>query len=652
MQKVEDFTEINGIGKKTEEKLKNAGFKTFVDLENASIEQLTGVKGIFNATAEKIKNYFKEQDTNFQKEEVDDKKGEKASVNPLKKELNRKLIPSGNLDRYINATNKGTSSNLSVQQSKEIFEEEVYNDENSEILDYEEELLDDDTSKLPNYDQLTDVMNNEKDTSIVVENSEKKSDETIETVESAEDEEDINTEVFDSEDLAKMNYDETEFDGNFTKLPDVGKMLEEGEVSGNSGLSSVINEFVSEEKDNSTAINEEEPQKKRKELSLVREESDETRGELLSSVEIQKIINSSKDALKSQDYSILSKKIKGTDFLAIKVVKAKDLVDHVVIVPLKVLPLRGSVIVSHEDVKYMPADRAPKQVKILVQKEFLTPVIETLVKVPKMIYSNINEEGSIFRFLKSYLKVNVKIEKSRSGEVLFFRDGMLQFKIFVEPIVICKDETHSSENSIAFPYFPEGNLHVINYVSLQNLVNYLETKYKTIEKYDTEKDNDIVQYFKVKNKTIDRLRLLSFPFVLFSGIFLLLIAFQLFAAIRVFTLLSYGILSLYFLVIIYVYYNFYAEKKKILEKAKTPFYERKLELDEYDLSFLKEELDFDTLKQFSYECFNFENDVKLSSSLTKVSHRNQTENSLLESPLEKNPLRSTKKSQYGTFLED
>ena len=689
ISKEDDFTEINGIGKKTEEKLKSAGFKTFKDLESASFEKIKDVKGISNATAENIKDYIKNQTPNFKKEDINNIKTEVVKINPLKRESNKNIIGLNNLDKYIKIDNKNANSNLKisknqiknndndnnnqkiikeiVNQEEEIRKNDVLNEnvdcnEDSNNIDYEEETLDENLSKLPDYNQLSDILNNDKTESKTTKISEKEyeiedkiKDKKITEIEDddvyKEYNEDNDNNNLDSNDSNKNNYDETEFNGDFSKLPDINRLLNKENTNSNNRLSNVINEFINKNAKESEIIVEEKEDKE-KEFSLLNEENEKSHDELLSNVEIQKIDNYSKGVLKALNYYIFPKKIKGTDLLAIKIVKVKDLVNHIIIIPLKVLNLKGSIIVSNEALKYVPADHMPKQIQILIQKEYLIPLVENLVKVPKSIYNNINKEGSIFRFLKSYLKLNIKIEKSRAGTILFFRDGLLQFKIFIEPLVICQDETHSSENSIAFPYFSERNLHIINCNKLQNLVNYLETKYKTIEKYDKEKDNDITQYFRIKNKTFDRLRLLSIPFVLYSVIFLFLIIFQFFAAIRIFNILSYGVLLIYGLIIFYIYYNFYIEKKSIIEKSKEPYYKRKVEMDDYDLNFLKEELDFDILKQFSFECINFENEIKLTSSLNKITNNNLTENISIVSTLEKNPLRSTTKSKYGTFLED
>ena len=678
--KEDDFTEIGGVGKKTEEKLKNAGFKTYKDLEKASVEQLTSVKGIYVATAERIKDYFKEQSLVIKLEDSIEEKIEETSS---------KIITSRNLDKYIKDIANGNNHNsnrklledhgesnesgkisngsenfdvkkevigIEDENSKneienyrksgndgEVYKEDnsplsgVLSDGNKEVInkvrkekdklievsgydkkfeginsenkDHEEQILNEEVSKLPDYNHLVGVLGNDEV---------KVNDST--TLEGDSDQVKA-LEVNNREELGVEDYDDNEFDGDFSKLPVVGRLLKKELKT----VSNVIDEFISDDK----IELEEEP-------TLPQEEKKKSRLELLSDIGVQKLINTAKDVLKSKEFYVLSPKIKGIDLLAIKIVKAKNLIDYIVIIPLKMSNLKGSIIVSNEALKYVSADHLPKQVLILIQKKYLDVLVKGIVKVPNIIYDNLCREGSIFKFLKSYLKLKIKVEKSRSGTVLFFREGSLQFKILVEPVIICQGETNSSENSIAFPYFPERNLHVINCNKLQNLVDYLEVKYITIEKYNKKKDNDIVQYFRVKNKTINRLRLLSVPFAFYGGIFLLLVVFQLFEAIRVFTLLSYGVLSIYFLIIMYLYYNFYSEKKRIITKAKEPYFKRKIEVDDYDLNFIKEELDYDSLNQFFFECIDSESKIRSSFSLIKSVKTDKIE----------------KKSQYGTFLED
>jgi len=83
---------------------------------------------------------------------------------------------------------------------------------------------------------------------------------------------------------------------------------------------------------------------------------------------------------------------------------------------------------------------------------------------------------------------------------------------------------------------------------------------------------------------------------------LFLVAFQSFSVSSSFVLLGCGVITMSFLTSIYLCCNYYFKKKGVTKRSVEPYHKKKLELDDFDLNFLKEELDYDSLKQFYFEC--------------------------------------------------
>ena len=461
--------------------------------------------------------------------------------------------------------NKGEKKSItsSDKNGEESFKDDLEGLEGDEL---EEEIFGEEITGLPDYDQLFDVLNDSK------------VDPSVESVE--------------RNDVEISGDDIKEVVGNDSSgLLDIERIVEETNSVDSDSLSNIIGQFLEEDKGVPT-VSKENPLKPDKLPSLRRGSK-----EFLSGGEIQSFRFVIGKSLISMGYYLFSKKLRGIDFLAIKSVQVKGLVNHIFVVPVKILRLKGSVIVSEKNVKYLPFVSSNNQSQIAFQK-----VIKNIVKVANFLRNSIYSEGSILKFLKSYLRIDLGSERSFSGTVLYFRNGLIQYKVFVDPILVCQNKTSSSESSIVFPYFFVENLHVVNNNRFQSVVNYLEVKYKTIEKYEKERDTDIVQYFRVKSRALGRLKLLSIPLLLYSVVFLFLVAFQSFSVSSSFVLLGCGVITMSFLTSIYLCCNYYFKKKGVTKRSVEPYHKKKLELDDFDLNFLKEELDYDSLKQFYFEC--------------------------------------------------
>ena len=330
--------------------------------------------------------------------------------------------------------------------------------------------------------------------------------------------------------------------------------------------------------------------------------------------------------------------------------------------------MKGTIIVSDDKIEYQSL-LSNLELNDKTQTLLIRPIKEKLLQACSLIHQEIAQEGRLFEFFKKFLKVHISLEKSKNNNKISFRSGLLQYQIFIEPILLCQSDPISIEKSVVYPYQIKSNIHFINYKDISKLIEFLEKKYELIKTYS--RQNDLVEeYFKEKLKFINNLRLYSLPFVVFGVMFLFLLIFQMDLLVNSFIGLAFAAICLYPIVLLYSYLKFYKVKTAISNESDTPSHHGKVMMDETDLLMISKEQSPQDMDQFIYECFGKSADFNIISKLEeqKIPRRisnykrnkeiDDSNSDSFESPLQTVKYPSTKylkdkiTSKYGSFLED
>ncbi len=385
------------------------------------------------------------------------------------------------------------------------------------------------------------------------------------------------------------------------------------------------------------------------------------------------LIKDTKNMLNSLDYYIIpgtlhliKKTFEFLDIIAVKLIYINDFLNIIKILPLRISNLKGSFLVSENDINYHPFNRKLKIDKL--NKELLIDSeIFELKKISDLIFQDIINEGDFFTFFKKYLKLDIDIEKTTGSQRLFFHCGPIQYKVLIEPIIVSQNEPGFIEKSIPFSYQKKSNLHIIELAKLRNLLQFLEKKCIIIES-NSENPNTINTYFDTIEKFSIDLKLYSIPFVIFGFIFLLIIIFQAQPIITVFIDIGYSVIFIYSILLFYLYLRFYKKKRELIEDFKTPYYQKNISIEESDLLMIRSEFSKEMMNQFLYECFEKKTTITSISKLEDEFEYNQFEENKpnqnegeIQYKSEKNDdlksfasnkYENTLIEKYSTFLED
>jgi len=343
------------------------------------------------------------------------------------------------------------------------------------------------------------------------------------------------------------------------------------------------------------------------------------------------------------------------DFIALKVLSGNNDTDLILISPIKICDLKGTLLVSDNGLKYH-SEQNPKLQENL-KGLLLKPIVKDFKNIQSVFFDNMAQDEKIFRFFRKYLKdSNISIEKGRNNHALFFRSGLKQYKILIEPILLCNSLPSSLEKSVLFPYQKSTNIHYINYEGLSSLIPFIEHKYQALESHCIER-NAVKIYFDAKLRFINNLRNYSIPFVSLGLLFFLIIILQGDFLINTFIGLGAAAICAYGVILACLYMKFAKTKTDISKEFSTPYHLGKIRIDDTELLMISKDFSSEQMDQFIYECFGKKADFPIMSKIEEdkyihtIVDQKQGYNSG-KNPLDRSIMEKSTHSKYGPFLED
>ncbi|MFX1399557.1 MAG: helix-hairpin-helix domain-containing protein [Promethearchaeota archaeon] len=558
----DDLTKLNGVGKSLELKLKEKGFTIFSKIAECTPQRLSRkIEGVGINKAQTIITSAKEliEAVNFKKTSEKNDDG-KLMFDPKYK---------------IDRTSKTIPSQKDLNKPKYL-EYPLEEEEEKEGVD---EI---DTKNATEYD------------SFIVEPFEK--------------------EEYPIEKLSDyLDIDEKEAMSSNTQSNSEQEDVSKKEENGNSfdpeteaRIKSLVNTFIERKNDvdnndddywNTSLL---EKEQELEEDSHIYEDDIEIEKEVISNVELNEFIVEAREGFQSKGYAIISHLIENIDFLALKFFKIDDELKIISLFPVKVCNLEGSLIIANSKIDYYPLYKE-YEANEFVTEELLGHIGKAMKKAQDHILWNIFTERSLFQYIRKKFERKLELKKTKRGKKLFFRVGQTHYKIIVNPIVLCKKTTEFKEKILPFPYQCESNIHFIQTNKLPNLLEFLEQKYHLIEnRYNNE--NVVKTYFHAQNRFIANTRYYSIPFVgILISLLIITCSMPLFSHISF--NLSLGVITVYVIILGFLYLNFYKKKEEIAHEFATPYHMRIVNLDETDLEIIQEKLSIELMEQFIYESF-------------------------------------------------
>ncbi len=285
------------------------------------------------------------------------------------------------------------------------------------------------------------------------------------------------------------------------------------------------------------------------------------------------------------------------DYLGCKLVKASDDLRILFLFPVKRFDREGTVLIDESKIEL----KSYSSKTDLGTYYDVEQVAKGLLQVRDSMYQDINNNQNILHFFQKYLQITLSLEKGFGNKSVVFLSGTTQYKVFIEPILLCYNPPRSMEKSLAFPYQRNSNLHAVTRADLTPLVKFLEKKYRMIEKR-TKRTSLVKDYQQAKEIFRSRVRYASIPTLGYSVALLVVYFAELYFLLRLLNTLGFAVVGIYLSSLAFFYFRAHKNKKQFTNQFETPYYLQNLEFSETDLLDFKVELTDELLTQFGYEC--------------------------------------------------
>ncbi len=598
-QTADDLTEIKGIGSGTALKLNRANFYTFKQLADISPDILSEIPGISDTSAHKFITGAKNL------------LGEFPNKNSFKKQHQV-------LDKAIEIVKKNKKTDVDDIEAFEVGEVIVEEERPQEEFQREEKTIESAQEQWFN-----DKFNYSRLTASYPTLSEKSLKESKEEIEEIEEQpqEQIDT-IFNEESFIVEKPESLEEDSReeTSFVPEMSEIFEVENV----------------------------PQ-----ISKIRD----AREEIKTKIEV---------SLKNSGYyeipstiSALNPFVENVDYVGCKLVRVSKGVNHIFIIPIKIFDLEGTVLVDEVKLDYNTGTNDSKTESMNILRHYN----KNLLYTRDLMFDDIVNDSKFREFFQKYLQVSLTLEKSIESKKLFFLSGQTQYKVLIEPIMLCKTPPRCMEKTIPFPYQRNANLHIIHHSNLPLLLGFLEQKYRLIESR-LKSSNTIKNYQKMDEKFRSNVRFASIPLVGYAIALAIIYFAELFFLLRLFNSIGFAIIGIYLSLLAYLYFKFYRTKKELSIEFETPYYMQNLEFSEIDLLEFKDQFTTENMAQFGYECFgktksykvleeieedNFKNSVLIKQKELELQVIDESKEEIEESVLIEN---SKYNNKYLSFLED
>jgi predicted flap endonuclease-1-like 5' DNA nuclease len=343
------------------------------------------------------------------------------------------------------------------------------------------------------------------------------------------------------------------------------------------------------------------------------------------------------------------------DLVGVKKVNFNDVVDFVIIIPVKLSTLKGQLHVSNETIKYVPSHKQFKEngsaFKILLNSYF-----DTIQTNYYAIHHDLAHNGNFHSYLKRHCRINISVKKTLTRKPLFFKEENIQLKIFINPVLLCQNAVAFLEKDIPFAYLTDINLHILNQSNLNDFLQFIEKKYTLLETH-RKKTHSLISYNASYNQFLKRSTILSIPFIGFGMVLIFFILFQSFDIMKYFLNIGYALFGVFLIAIPFFYMKVLKPGLEIKAEFSNPFYKAKSLLDETSLVLINEQFSPEMMSQFAYECLGKQHQSKIITQIEQYQIKKSINQKQLHAKVKNGGFfeadnADTKLKRYGSFLEE
>ena len=269
--------------------------------------------------------------------------------------------------------------------------------------------------------------------------------------------------------------------------------------------------------------------------------------------------------------------------------------------------------------------------------------VKKLVNASEYLFSEIINGKSIISLVSRFVGISVRSDVTFRNKRLYIGGKEIEFQVILDPILLSDTEVLCLEKTLPYAYQQGSNLHIVPFSQLDELLEFLQLKYRLLNRHDTSQ-NAILKTDEVKTATYKQLQLFSLPFLAYGLLFTFFLLLGIQEMIRFFTSLGYGLMFVYGGFMGFLVVRHFKAMQRIESGFSVPYHQRGVSLSQEDFILINEQLSNEGMTQFSYEVETPQKPLKQKKIRTKFAGDNtytpQSSNQYSLNP------------KYKTFMDD
>ena len=226
-----------------------------------------------------------------------------------------------------------------------------------------------------------------------------------------------------------------------------------------------------------------------------------------------------------------------------------------------------------------------------------------LLLASEYLFSDMIHGRSLISLVARYIGISMKTSLVFKNQRLYLGSGEIEYQVIIDPVLLCDTKVYCLEKTLPYAYQQSSNLHVISHDQLEELLEYLELKYRLLIRHDNSQ-NAIMKVKDTKLSTFKQLQLFSLPFLAYGFLFSLFLILGLQEVVRFCISLGFGLIFVYGGSIGYLLYHHFQSLKHVGYEFSVPYHQKLIELSEEDFILINEHLSPELMAQFSHEVEN------------------------------------------------
>jgi len=294
----------------------------------------------------------------------------------------------------------------------------------------------------------------------------------------------------------------------------------------------------------------------------------------------------------------ISKKldIDRSEIIAIKSFEISNHQNIVLFIPIKIYTENIQLIVSENNIELSGIDPADDHYGSF------THTMALFAEIKSRMFHSIIKKDYLYQFLQKFLRTEFTPEYNQIDNEIYLHNGLESYKIVISPLFLSQKRISFKEKRVSYPYQRHNNIHFVHPEELEEVLTFLERKHTAIFKYS---GHD----FSTSNAStyedfLAQIRIYSIPFFIISILFFILSIPLYKLILNVMIGLSITTFICFLLFLGYLYYTHYHSSQINSSHLKDS-------IKQEDLELIKRDFSIDEMKQFIYEYFGKNLDLKL-----------------------------------------